>query len=295
MEWPTVVLWVVIIMSWLFLTFHFVAIPGWVLFILGGAVAGWHASYQHEVTHGHPTGNALVNAWMAGPSLLLWLPYRMFRREHLRHHDDARLTDPLSDPESFYVLERDWRLMNSARRGLLIANNTLAGRLVLGPALVVSAVLWRQAWLLGRGGKDALLDWLTHVPGLILVFGWLNFVAEVPLWVYVLCFSYPGTALLLLRSYTEHRPATCQSKRTVIVEAGPILSLLFLNNNLHAVHHDRPSLPWYRLPVAYRTAREEVLARNGGFQFDGYREIARRFLFQVKDHPVHPTRQPIQR
>jgi fatty acid desaturase len=292
-EWPTVILWSVITLSWMFLTFHFASIPGWVLFIIRGAVAGWHASYQHEATHGHPTKNALVNAWIAGPSLLVWLPYRLFRREHLRHHDDPRLTDSLSDPESFYVLERDWRLMNPVRRGLLVANNKLAGRLALGPALVVSAVLWRQAWLLGRGDKDALLDWLTHVPGLILVFGWLHFVAEMPLWIYVLCFSYPGTALLL-RSYTEHRPAACQEKRTAIVEAGPVLSLLFLNNNLHALHHDRPGLPWYRLPAAYQASREEVLARNEGFHFAGYREIARRFLFRVKDHPVHPTRLPNQ-
>ena len=42
----------------------------------------------------------------------------------------------------------------------------------------------------------------------------------------------------------------------MIIERGGPFALLFLNNNLHAVHHDRPSVPWYRIP-------ETLPARTG--------------------------------
>jgi fatty acid desaturase len=289
-EWPTLSLCSVIYLLWLGVTVWHAALPSWALVVLGGLVAGWHASFQHEVTHGHPTRNETLNAVLAAPSLLLWLPFRLFRREHLRHHAVDALTDPIDDPESFYVLERDWRLMNPVRRGLLIVNNTLAGRLLIGPALVICGVLWRQAWRVGSGDKEAVLDWLSHLPGLVVILGWLVLVVEMPLWLYVLCFSYPGTALLLLRSFHEHRPDSRQSRRTVIVEAGPVFSALFLNNNLHALHHAQPALPWYRLPAIYKDSRSGVLASNGGFVFTGYLEIAGRYLFRAKDHPLHPLR-----
>jgi fatty acid desaturase len=289
-EWPTVSLCGIIYLGWMGVTVWHEPVPGWALFLLGGLVTAWHASFQHEATHGHPTRSPRLNAVLAGPALLLWLPFGMFRRDHLRHHAVDVLTDPLDDPESFYVLESTWRRMNQIRRALLMMNNTLAGRMLIGPILVVGGLAWRQSWLLCRGDRQAIRDWLLHLPWLVLVLGWLVLVAEIPIWLYVLCFSYPGTALLLLRSYIEHRPHTRQATRTVIVEAGPLLSLLFLNNNLHALHHSRPALPWYRLPAAYHHQRAHVLAENGGFRFAGYGEIARRFLFRAKDHPMHPTR-----
>ena len=46
--------------------------------------------------------------------LTLWLPYERYRHTHHVHHIDARLTDPLDDPESFY-----WRAggLGAARAG----------------------------------------------------------------------------------------------------------------------------------------------------------------------------------
>ena len=86
-------------------------------------------------------------------------------------------------------------------------------------------------------------------------------------------YVYPGTALILLRSYTEHQPAAEQAQRTAIVEAGPLMRLLFLGNNFHALHHERPGIAWYDLPQVYRAERERVLADNGVFLFAGYGDI----------------------
>jgi fatty acid desaturase len=92
----------------------------------------------------------------------------------------------------------------------------------------------------------------------------------------------------MVRSFYEHRPAARDKERIVLNEADPLLRLLFLNNNLHLVHHDLPSLPWYLLPRVYRARRAEYLARNGHFHFDGYGDLARRHGWRAIDAPVHP-------
>ena len=290
MEWPTIGLALVIHVSWLVLTAAHETVPVWLLFVLGGLVSGWHASFQHEATHGHPTPSRRFNLVLASPSLLLWLPFGLFEREHRRHHENDALTVPLDDPESFYVLASDWRRMNRLRRGLLLFKNTLAGRMTLGPFLVILSVLRQQACLLGRCDGTSVRDWVWHILAIAPVLGWLVLVADMPIWLYLVCFVYPGTALLLLRSFTEHRPRGWGSERTAVVENAGLFSWLFLNNNLHVVHHDDPALPWYRLPRVYQERRERVQRENGGFVFAGYGDVARRYLFRIKDHPVHPAR-----
>jgi fatty acid desaturase len=66
------------------------------------------------------------------------------------------------------------------------------------------------------------------------------------------------------------------------------MSLLFLNNNLHALHHAEPGLAWYRLPARYRARRNELLKANGGYRYDGYGEIFGRYLLRPKESAVHP-------
>ena len=66
------------------------------------------------------------------------------------------------------------------------------------------------------------------------------------------------------------------------------MAALYLNNNLHALHHARTDLPWYSLPKAYRLSRDAVLAATGGYRFDSYGHVMRRYLLTPKDSPVHP-------
>ena len=68
----------------------------------------------------------------------------------------------------------------------------------------------------------------------------------------------------------------------------PVLGLLFLHNNLHALHHARPGLAWYRLPQTYRQVRSTLLEENGGLVYAGYREVVARFLFHAQDRILHP-------
>jgi fatty acid desaturase len=105
---------------------------------------------------------------------------------------------------------------------------------------------------------------------------------------YLLAIAYPAQSLSMIRSYYEHRPAAEYKQRIVLNEAGPVLRLLFLNNNLHLVHHDLPSLPWYLLPRVYGARRAAYHARSGGFHLQGYGTLLRRHAFRPVDAPVHP-------
>jgi fatty acid desaturase len=181
-----------------------------------------------------------------------------------------------------------WAGMSPLRRRLLLANNTLLGRLSLGPP----AAVWRhwrdEITRLSRGDRSHLLPWGLHLAGCALVLAWVIGVCRIPLGEYLLLYAYPGLALTLVRSFLEHQARPEVEARSALVESGPVLSLLFLNNNLHALHHAHPGVSWYRLPALYRACRTELLAANGGYRFGGYLEIARRYLLSPKEPVLHP-------
>jgi fatty acid desaturase len=91
-----------------------------------------------------------------------------------------------------------------------------------------------------------------------------------------------------VRSYCEHQAAEDVGERTIIVEASPFWSLLFLNNNLHLAHHTYPGLAWYKLPAYYRTERAQFIARNKGYVMHGYGEIFRRYFLKPKEPIPYP-------
>lgn len=285
-EWQTLLLWAVIHGLFAALTWFHDWVPLWLLPILGAPLVTWHASYQHEAIHGHPTRLQTLNDLLAGLPLMLWVPYGIYRDSHLKHHRYEYLTDPIEDPESFYVTPAEWRRFSAGRRMLHRIVNTLAGRLLIGPAFAGGLFLAGEAraFLRGRGNWR---DWGAHCVGVGLLLVWVLAVCDMPLWQYILCFAYPGTGLLLLRSFAEHHAAPEARNRTAIVDAETPFALLFLNNNLHVAHHTRPGLPWYELP-RFEALRRRLSGRAEERIYDGYRDVARRWLFRVKESPVHP-------
>jgi fatty acid desaturase len=267
--------------GWIALTLGYQALPWWVLLPAAGCVMALYGSLQHETIHGHPTRRRLVNEALGWAPLWLWLPYPIYRDEHRTHHDDAILTDPVADPESKYAAPADWPRFNRFRRAALRLNTSLLGRLTVGPALVITDFLRRELRMVIAGAPGRRRVWALHALALVPVLAWL-WLCAVPLWAYVVLFVYPGLSLTLLRSFAEHIASADPRARTVTVEAGPFFSLLFLNNNLHALHHARPELPWYALP---RLARE---MQRPALRYAGYREIARRFLVRPIHAAVHP-------
>ncbi len=287
-EWPTLLVAATVYGSFGLATWYHQALPWWLLLPLGGYLVAWHGSLQHEVVHGHPTPWNWVNEALVFPSLWLWLPFRLYRVSHLTHHDDAILTDPARDPESFYVAPEDWDRLGPLCRAYFRAANTLAGRLILEPLRCVWLILASEIPRLARGDTAHLTPWLLHLAGAALVLIWALWVCGMSLLDYLVFFAYPGLSLTLLRSFLEHQARPAPGARSVLVEAGWPLALMFLNNNLHALHHAEPGLAWYKLPARYRERRAELLANNGGYRYGGYLEIGARYLFKPKEHPRHP-------
>ena len=245
-----------------------------------------HSSLQHEAIHRHPTRSAGWNEALVALPLGLLVPFRRYRALHLLHHADSRLTDPYDDPESFYLGLYDYRRLPRALRILLGWNNRLLVRMLLGPAIAAIGFLLSERKAARHPGVRAA--WGLHAVGIVAVVAIVHFGFGMPLLAY-LGATYLAQSLLALRSFCEHQWAEAPDERTVIVERS-LLGLLFLNNNLHLVHHKHPGLPWYDLPRAYRARRAEWRAINNGYVFSGYRAVLRDFGLRAKEPVAHPRR-----
>ena len=285
-EAPTWAVIVAVYGGWGLVTWFHAAIPIWLLVPVGGMLIVWHSSLQHETIHGHPTRRRWLNTTLGWPPLGLWLPYAIYRESHLLHHNNHQLTEPDADPESFYLTAETWSRFGPVRRALYLANQTLLGRLVLGPVLAIGGFLAGEGRRIGQGDLRHAGIWLRHGLGVAAVLTWVGVVCGLPVWLYVLGFVYPGAALTLLRSYAEHRAAPDPAERTAVVHAGPLFGLLYLNNNLHVAHHARPALAWYRLPDFNRQIGGDRQAARGAGLYAGYGALVRQYLLRPIDHPV---------
>ena len=128
--------------------------------------------------------------------------------------------------------------------------------------------------------------WPLHLPVMAAMLA-LVAASPMPVWAYLLA-AYLGLSLLKLRTFLEHQAHARASGRSVIIEDRGPLAFLFLNNNLHVVHHMHPDVPWYALPGVYRARKDHYLRRNGGYLFRSYGQIFRLYLWRAKDPVPHP-------
>jgi len=286
-EWPTLVLLSLCYALWAGAT---TVLAGWWLpagIAVAAVTAALHASITHEIIHGHPFRDARLNAALVWPPLTLAIPFERFRDTHLAHHLDSVLTDPYDDPESNYLDPGAWERLPRWARAALTFNNTLAGRLLIGPFVGQVAFMAGDWRLMRSGDRRVLRGWLMHLPGLAAVVAWIVVVAEMPLWAYCIA-AYGALSILKIRTFLEHQAHERARGRTVIIEDRGPLALIFLNNNLHVVHHMHPKVPWYRLPQLYFANRQKYLTRNGGYMYRSYGEVFRRYLLARKDPVPHP-------
>jgi len=287
-EWPTVLLAVFCYGVWLAAgLLLWPSYPVAALAVLTLAVA-LQSSLVHEVLHGHPTRNALVNeAFVFLPVGLVW-PFRRFKTLHLRHHADERLTDPFDDPESYYRALWQHEELPAAMKFLLRLNNTMAGRFVLGPWLATIGFVIDDFRQMLAGDRAVRKAWLLHAAGLAVVVPLIVWGFGMPLWLYVLVPMWLGQSLIAIRTFAEHQWSEHPGGRTIIVERSP-LAFLFLNNNLHFVHHAKPAVAWYKLPRLFREDRETWLKANNGYVYPNYLALVKAYAFKAKEPVVHPV------
>lgn len=291
-EWPTLGLMAVTYGIWaLLLVFGGAGLPLWLAVPALALTLTLHSSLQHEAIHGHPFANRRLSEAVVTPGLGLAVPFGRFRDLHLAHHKDANLTDPYDDPESQYFDPAHFHALPRWKQALLRYNNTLLGRLVLGPALGLEGFYRTERQLILAGSPRVQRDWVLHLATVAGVMGvvWL---APMPVWGYLLA-AYLALSILKIRTFVEHQAHALASGRSVIIEDRGPLALLFLNNNLHSVHHAHPGVAWYDLPALYLSRRDTYLARNRGYFFPSYVAVARRYLLRPKEpvpHPLHDRR-----
>jgi fatty acid desaturase len=286
-EWPTFALIIACTGLWVIGTTYASAIWLPLGFVATTLAVALHSSLSHEVLHGHPFQNQTLNEALVWIQPNLMIPYARFRDTHLAHHQDPNLTDPYDDPETNYLDPAIWSQLTLAMRWIWLMNNTLLGRIVLGSALGV-ALFVRGEWsLIRNGNRKVLRAWVEHLAGVAAVMWWVLSVSSMPLWLYVLA-AYAGLSLIKIRTFLEHQAHEKSRGRTVIVEDRGPLAFLFLNNNLHVVHHLHPRAPWYELPALYLANKDRYLSRNDGYVYRSYGEVFARYFLRAKDPVPHP-------
>ena len=156
-EGPT---WLVLIATfsiWAGLVFFHEDLPWYVLATLGGLVTAMHASLIHESVH----CLRCVPRWLRESLFFLpvgiWYPYYMYVRSHTAHHREAYLTDPDRDPESFYYQPEDWQKLAPMMKKTMTANQTFAGRMILGPVIVIIRLFVHEYRCFMIGKKNSFI------------------------------------------------------------------------------------------------------------------------------------------
>ena len=283
---PTLLMLVLCYAAWGMATMVVASQSLFAAIVLAGISIALHASLQHEAIHGNPFRQRWMNDVIVFPSLALVVPYMRFVETHLAHHKDSDLTDPYDDPESHYLDPVRWEGLGPTVRSILSFNNTLLGRIVVGPIVGTIGFVLNDIRMVRNGDETVFKGWLWHVPAVAVVILWVA-VSPMPFWAYALA-AYIGLALLKIRTFLEHRAHETARARTVIVEDRGPLSLLFLNNNFHVVHHMHPDVPWFRLPALYYANKQRYLGVNDGYRFSSYWEVFRHYFLTQKDPVAHP-------
>ena len=287
-EWRTILVIVAVYGGAAAVVLSYGSMPAWASILLLAWFGAWHLSMQHEIIHKHPTKFEWLNDLLGLIPLTLWIPYFSFKREHLLHHDSP-LTMPGLDSETYYVSTEHWQSCGPIRRAVHRANRTLLFRVVVWSLLSTFTFMYQKIREAILGQNNSRWAVLVHLAGLVLVISFVR-AAGMPLWQYALGVTYGGRFLNLMRPFAEHEYVEGVELRTAMVQAGPIMSLLMLNNNLHVAHHGDPRVAWYDVPeYARQTDAYGVAERAGLLYRGGYLEIARRFGVRPFSRPVHPA------
>ncbi|MGE4611824.1 MAG: fatty acid desaturase [Paracoccaceae bacterium] len=286
-EWPTLCLLALTYTLWTSITLYAQNLGPVLSILFLTPVITMHSSLQHETLHTIEPRWKWFGQFLVFPAVGLLIPYLRFRDSHLIHHINENLTDPYDDPESAYMVKDVWVTLPRWLQSILTFNNTLAGRLLLGP-LIGQIAFMRADWRMIKGGdRTVLTGWLVQIPAVALVILWLMTFGTMPFWAYAIA-TYFGLSILKVRTFLEHRSHVQANGRSVIIEGKGILSFLFLNNNFHAVHHAHPSVAWYNLPALYRANKAKFIDGNRGYTYASYPTIFRKYFFHAKEPVEHP-------
>lgn len=289
-DWRTLLLVIsvqALILTLLFVPFFAQQAGIWPVVFLLAPLITLYSSTQHEVIHGHPFRSQIFNDLTCLLPLTVLVPYFRFKDTHLAHHKDVNLCDPYDDPETWYQDPAVWEKRSRASQAIFNFNNTLFGRMLIGPVIGMSGFARNDLRLFLAGEAHIGWKWLLHLASVAILFAAVQRYSSMPVWSLALA-AYLGMSLLMVRTYLEHQAHEKVRGRSVIIENGGLFAFLFLNNSLHAVHHAYPSLAWYRLPRLFAQNRQRFLKLNDGYSFETYRSVFKKYSFRRKEPVPYP-------
>jgi len=286
-EFKTIFLIALCYAFWWALLFGPTPLPFWLTILLLIPVITFHSSLQHECIHGHPFVDHRLNDLIVYLPIGLFMPYPRFKDVHLTHHQRARITDPTDDPESWYVTKQKWAEFNRLQKLAWKTNNILVGRMLIGPALGISTLVYSDIQKILNGERHLLFDWIRHISLCSLLLIFVGHFANISTLGYFAA-AYFGMSLLMIRTFLEHQAHPDRRARSVLIDDKGPLRFLFLNNNLHAVHHAFPSVAWYRLPSLFRLHNPRFMEMNKGYFYKSYTDVIRAHAFTPKEPVTFP-------
>lgn len=189
-----------------------------------------------------------------------------YRREHLAHHRELNKGD-----DHLQVDYDEWGL-NTSKRGIFWLWWVKPSLGHSGWHTIKSVVLDNNA----REWTKILAFW-TPVISLAAWAGALDLLLVYWFVPFLWCQS-----TMMYWSEVEDHYRTNSGTRTNI---GRLYNRLFHNNGYHHVHHDYPTIPWYRLHEAHQVLAPDTADISSGF-LDSYRQIA-------APHDPTPVQEPL--
>jgi fatty acid desaturase len=285
-EWRTIAVIVAVYGLTILTVMRHEVLTPWLTIPFLSVLGAWHLSMQHETIHGHPFRRQWINDVIGSIPVTLWIPYFSFKKDHIEHHQ-SDLTHPGLDNESYYVSPEAWARAGKIRRAAYWANRTILFRMFVWTVVSTLTYLWSIIRQMLRGDKQAWFAMAVHAAGLLVVAYLVRSVAGMPLWQFAFGTLYGGRILNAIRPFPEHKYQDGTETRTAMVMAGPFMSLLMLNNNLHVAHHEQPGVAWYEVPKMSERVNAVERAREVGLLYEGgYAEVFRKFSFRPMGAPL---------
>jgi len=262
--------------------------PLWGLALVPIALAtnGFWALH-HEAIHGNFHHDRRVNHRAGrGMAVLLGSSFRVLRFAHLMHHrfNRYRLDRPdIYEPDEGPYLVAKFRFLGELLI-LLYASEIVVPLLCLLPKPGVRRIVdfvyrhpdptvqdvrsvAQQVFLRDRSLREIRFDALA-----VIAFVALAFVCYGPWWPMLLAFLLSRGVLISFLDNVYHFGTPVDDVDFAMNLSLPApMRYVFLNMNMHRVHHHNPELPWWQLPVRFRERGDRY---DGAFLTTAIRQLA---------------------
>ncbi|MEM9329889.1 MAG: fatty acid desaturase [Pseudomonadota bacterium] len=244
------------------------AAPLWQMaLILQGVQIVFLFTLLHETVHDTPFASATLNrmvGWMCG--LLIFLPPTWFRYFHLAHHRHTH--DPEKDPEL-----QGAEIDSIARYLWVVTGIPVWGfhfKTLIANAFGKSDYPYLPNNAAKRVRSEAQL--LIGVYGFVFAAS-LYFANNVIFWLWIvpILLGQPFLRLYLMAEHGRCPHVANMFENTRTTFTNRIIRWLAWNMPYHAEHHAYPSVPFHKLPLFHKVAKEHLrMTENGYTAFHKY-------------------------